>query len=283
MANHYMEHYINGGLELGFNLHYCGTEQCVPSHSYGPAMRDHYLLHYVVSGTGIFSTTDCEYRLKPGDSFCMFPNRPVSYRADGDDPWTYYWIGFGGENAANLLKLSQITELSPTHAHAEPKRVEALFAELLRVSEDDGLASEASCLGLLLQVFATYLQSQAGTSLPARRHTKGRRDFYISQAIRFIQDNYQKHITVPLIAKQVGLERAYFTKLFHAHVGIAPYEFLLRYRIEKAILLLGQTNLPIQIIANSVGFDNAAYFGKLFTRHIGQSPFAFRKHNQTLL
>jgi AraC-like DNA-binding protein len=281
MQNRYTEHYMNSRMVTGIRLHYCGIEQCEPLHLYGPAMRDHYLLHYIVKGSGVFTTGGCDYTLQAGDSFCMFPNRPSSYRADAKDPWTYYWIGFDGPNTAEFLELAQITEQSPTHTHAVPKKAESLFAELLHYSEADDLAAEAYCLGLLLQMLSSYMNLQVGVRLPSRRETKSRRDFYITQAIKFIEGHYQKRISIPLIAKQVGLERAYFTKLFQAHMGVAPYEFLQRYRIEKAILLLSQTNLSMQVIANSVGFDDAAYFGKAFARQMGHPPTSFRKHNQT--
>ena len=265
---------MTGRAELDPRLYYCGRERCQPGHQYGPTMRDHYLVHFIVGGSGTFTTDGCDYQLKAGDCFCMFPNRPSAYRASDDDPWTYYWVGIGGKLAADLLLSAGLTLSSPTGMQPAPRQSEPLLAELLRRSAFDDMASELHCGGLLLQLFATFLHGSGETRTPTRR--KDGSEAYIARAVKFMEEHYQSKLTISLVARHVGLDRAYFTKLFHAQTGVAPYEFLLRYRMEKARLLLSRTSLPVQIIASSAGFGDAAYFGKAFARLQGMSPTAYR-------
>lgn len=50
-------------------IYYCGREQCLSGHFFGPAIRKHYLLHVILRGKGIYRTGGEEYALKEGDAF----------------------------------------------------------------------------------------------------------------------------------------------------------------------------------------------------------------------
>ena len=78
----------------GFNPVQFGFENCCPSHSFGPAVRSHWLLHYVVSGFGFFRRDGKQYNLSPGEVFVIPPYLETYYQADAKNPWYYIWIGF---------------------------------------------------------------------------------------------------------------------------------------------------------------------------------------------
>ena len=64
-------------IDLG--LYQFGWENCAPGHSYGPAVRNHFLFHYVISGTGILMADDSHgntqtYHIKSGQGFMIFPD-----------------------------------------------------------------------------------------------------------------------------------------------------------------------------------------------------------------
>ena len=60
----------------------CGCSQTAPLHSFGPASKPHYLIHYVLSGKGHFRFHDKEYRLEAGYGFLIQPNELAFYQAD---------------------------------------------------------------------------------------------------------------------------------------------------------------------------------------------------------
>lgn len=89
-------------VDLG--LYQYGWEQCAPSHSYGPAARNHYLFHYVISGTGTLMADDTNgitqtYQIKSGQGFMLFPGQINTYIADKNLPWEYVWVEFDGLRA----------------------------------------------------------------------------------------------------------------------------------------------------------------------------------------
>ena len=60
----------------------CGCSQTAPLHSFGPASKPHYLIHYVLSGKGHFRFHDKEYRLEAGYGFLIQPNEPYDTGLD---------------------------------------------------------------------------------------------------------------------------------------------------------------------------------------------------------
>ena len=102
------------------------------------------------------------------------------------------------------------------------------------------------------------------------------RNFYIKEAISFIEQNFQNDITVEDIAKFCGLNRSYFGKIFHESIGKTPQEFLIAYRMIKATELLKLTSLSIADIGNAVGYPNQLHFSRAFKNVYGISPRQWR-------
>ena len=86
----------------------CGLERCAPGHTWGPGIRDHYLIHLVVAGKGTFEVGGHTWELVPGDLFFAQPSQLIRYTADEQQPWEYRWVGFNGACAHKLLSLIHI-------------------------------------------------------------------------------------------------------------------------------------------------------------------------------
>lgn len=71
----------------------CGLERCAPGHTWGPGIRDHYLIHLVVAGKGTFEVGGHTWELVPGDLFFAQPSQLIRYTADEQQPWEYRWVG----------------------------------------------------------------------------------------------------------------------------------------------------------------------------------------------
>ena len=65
-----------------FHLCFCGFAECKPLHSYGPAARPNYILHYVMKGKGIYQVGETKYQLKEGQAFLIEPESLTFYQAD---------------------------------------------------------------------------------------------------------------------------------------------------------------------------------------------------------
>ena len=83
-------------MNTSLEIYFCGREQCAAGHSFGPAVRPHYLIHFILSGKGRYHVNGDAYHLQAGDAFLIYPGETTVYEADEKNPWEYAWIGFGG-------------------------------------------------------------------------------------------------------------------------------------------------------------------------------------------
>ena len=83
MGDFYKDSYKIRKYEL-FSLSVCnvGHQKCDPNHHWGPGVKDHYLIHHIVTGKGYYHCNGKLYTLKTGDSFLIYPNHEVWYYAD---------------------------------------------------------------------------------------------------------------------------------------------------------------------------------------------------------
>ena len=97
------------------SVYFCGQEDCGPNHSFGPAMRPHYLLHVIFHGKGIYQCSGHTYHLKAGDAFLIRPMDSIYYRADTSDPWSYDDLASTG----NLLLILSDMQKKPSESRTD--------------------------------------------------------------------------------------------------------------------------------------------------------------------
>lgn len=99
----------------------------------------------------------------------------------------------------------------------------------------------------------------------------------VKQVLAFLHSNFGQHISRKDIASAVGLSENYLSQIFHQEIGISPWDYLLRYRVQRAQELLAATEQSVTEIATRVGFNDPAYFSRVFRKIAGQSPQEFRR------
>jgi YesN/AraC family two-component response regulator len=101
--------------------------------------------------------------------------------------------------------------------------------------------------------------------------------YEVAQAKQLIADKLAEDITVAHIAEQVGLRDHYFSRVFRQETGEAFNEYVMRLRMDKAVLLLTTTSLKVYEIAEQVGIPNYRYFYVLFRKWTGFTPTDYKK------
>lgn len=102
-------------------------------------------------------------------------------------------------------------------------------------------------------------------------------DRIITQAKKYIEENYNDCITLEDIAAHVYLNKNYFSKFFKDKIGLTYRDYLRNYRIEKAIQLISETDMKIYEIAQSVGYSDSAHFIRAFKTVTGKNPDTYNK------
>ena len=123
---------------LSIAVYNTGKQKCEAGYSWGPALRDHYLIHYIISGRGTYVCGDEIHRLQAGDLFIVYPNQIVSYSADREDPWQYCWVGFNGTEAQRLIDVTQQSFFEGIRFAREGQRLSDISAAVQKYVEDNG-------------------------------------------------------------------------------------------------------------------------------------------------
>lgn len=96
------------------------------------------------------------------------------------------------------------------------------------------------------------------------------------QMIMFAKANYQNKITLTEIANSGNVSKSTCNNIFKSYTGFTPSEFVIRYRIDRAIDLLQNTNDNISMISSKCGFTSPSYMAEQFMKCYGKSPRDFR-------
>lgn len=257
--------------QASLSVYFCGSEDCDPGHSFGPAMRPHYLLHVILSGCGTYQKDGVLYSLKKGDAFLIPPLETTYYQADRQDPWSYAWVGFDGKECEHLLSQTVFADSFVFH-NDDPSSFEALFTSMLCLvdsfleSGDQPLRS----IGNLLLLF-----SELQKRTPEKKTDFA--DIYFQKAADYISNNYSYDIRISELARHVGIDRTYLYKIFMEQAQLSPKQYLLRHRIRIATQLLCSTAYSVTEIALSCGFQDTPAFCNHFKRQTGYSPGTFRR------
>lgn len=239
-----------------------GFHQTPPEHFFGPAVRDYYLLHLIESGKGVMEREGSITHLQAGEAFLIRPGETTTYRADKNDPWTYYWISFNGSFAKQLME----STTSLLNMPFQKSGLLALKSVVLQVLEN----ANADMVGIL-QLLFTVLDSIKTQDVLSPNPDS------VSLAMRYLEENYHRDIDVSSLASQLGFSRAYFSTLFQKATGETPYHYLTKIRLTRAKDYLRLRSLSIEEIAYSVGFSSLQRFSEMFKKEFGLSPLQYRK------
>lgn len=266
---------------VDIGLYQYGWEHCAPAHSFGPAARNHYIFHYVISGTGTLMADNSAgetitYQVKSGQGFMLFPGQINTYIADKQLPWEYMWIEFDGLRIKEALSVTDLCKDVPIyHSHSKELR-EKLADEMLYIVNHPH-ESSFHLIGHLYLFMDYLLQSAKSTKLVSSGRMS---DYYIKEAINYIEQNFQNNISIEDIATVCGINRSYLGKIFRNSIGRSPQEFLMNYRMVKATELLKLTSLSIADISSAVGYENQLHFSRAFKNIYGVSPREWRNQNK---
>lgn len=266
---------------MDISLVHMGRETCRPSHVFS-GTRDEYILHFVLSGQGIYSAGGSTYTLNSGQMFLIYPNEPVIYRADGRTPWVYTWIGFRGFKADSILKncgFSKNHLVLPTPPLEAFKNLFDEFFEHLTLTFANELYRES----VLLKLLAMLIDHHARLVLEdSGNQTSGSDNAYVNLAIDYIGKKYMQNIRITDIAEHIGITRSHLNFTFQNELNISVQKFLMEFRMHKAANLLVSTNLSVKEISNLVGYSDQLAFSKVFKNKFGISPRNYRNHREEL-
>lgn len=249
-------------------IHQCGHEDCLPGHRFGPVNRDHYLIHFILSGRGVLQSGPDRYALGPGQGFLITPGILTTYTADEADPWSYTWMGFNGEDAVRALSQRGLHIEAPTFVFDLDAGVRRCGEELIGYYGAQGNSFLA--VSRMFELFS-YINPAYDTRTP--------KDDVVNEMVIYLEDHFAD-VTVDRLAKEFNITRSQVFRLFKSVMGLAPQQYLLQYKVNRAASLLRTTSLSVEQIGEEAGFGNACNFSRQFKAAYGYSPLQYRNRSK---
>jgi AraC family transcriptional regulator of arabinose operon len=229
-----------------------------------------FLFQYTIDGYGRFEEGGNEYDLSDGKAFFIsFPCKSRYYLPKESEQWHYFFIHFTGE-VANYF-----------YHYIKEKEGEVF-----------SLPGSASCVALFMQEFQAvscgkkYDKYENGEFLyrfltalckDIEKSSRGISQSLADNIKDWLQSNYMTGKNIADMSDEFGVSAAHLTRQFHACFGMPPVKYLNNLRMEHAMFLLINTNMPIHKIALQSGFSNSNYYSKVFRKAVGMEPSRYRE------
>lgn len=223
-------------------------------------------------GAGILDLADSRHRMTRGTFAVLRPFEFHAYEADPVDPWTLYWIHFTGRMAQEYYD-TLTAGGSRTCTTVEPDL--ALVETFERIRH--ALANDCSYRSLLqgsalLHLLLCDLHALINRPVQAPHDVRTR----ILRIVRALQDNPGSNLTIHELAGAAHMSAMYFSAKFRELTGQSPRCFISRIKMQRACELLAGSQLKVECIARTVGYDDPYYFSRAFKRVVGATPSEYR-------
>jgi AraC-like DNA-binding protein len=158
--------------------------------------------------------------------------------------------------------------LGPPQLRGVAALIDRLEMELAEQRPGSGFASLATFMLLLADLCRFYSLVEDPAVQPLLR---------LGNLISYLDQHYSDNLTLDDLARVACLSRRSLTRSFRNAYGDSPIDYLIRLRLDRAAVLLQDTDLTVLDIAQQVGFADSNYFARAFRRHYGASPTAYRE------
>ena len=232
---------------------------------------DEYHFVLITDGKGIFESRSAgSQAINAGDGFLIHSGEWHRYKPLKKTGWIENWIGFSGSIPDSIFIEYFFDKQHPVIRNCATIAIKNHFEALLRLINNEPFGFQRLASGVCLQLLAELYNTKQNINQTNQLNTlllKAKNSIYsqIDEAIDFIA-----------MAEELGMSYSKFRRDFKIQTGLAPLQYHLLLKIEKAKELLINTDLKAKEIAYKLGFESDYYFCRLFKQKTGMAPVQFR-------
>ena len=257
-----------------------------------PNLHDSFEMVYIKKGDAEFLVNATPVPVSPNDIIIIKPYQYHKFRVKSETGCDFIVLNFKFENRAG----GQYSEVSlHDFLHfvssgesgdyislkvSQKNEIISLLERILRErsgGEDEGVFLSQLLMMELFVHLSRALKQEWEDSI--RGKSPKRREL-IDISVKYIQNHFERNLSLGDMAKYVFLSPGYFTHAFKEETGVSPIQYLLKVRVERACELLADTDDKIIDIALAVGFSHPQRFNESFKKYAGVSPTEFRRQNR---
>lgn len=230
---------------------------------YGPSVRNQYIIHYVLSGEGVFNGN----RVVCGEGFLIEPGMQEHYYPSETEPWGFFWIVSEDPSMAYFFECHRANSETGIFKFHNGYELEAIVKQVR--AESERLTSSTRLSELFLRIFHTVVWEEA-------THKRSVAKTYFEFSVNYIKTNLHLPVSVRDLCDVIGITQPYLYRIFKQEAGCSPKQYITNCKLTRAKQLLASTDLTVSQIADSVGFGGVLDFSKFFSKHLHLSPSAYR-------
>lgn len=208
--------------------------------------------------------------------FILPQNVEHSYGSSDNNPWSIYWLHFGGPSLAAFNEQMAVqAHFHPTHIKDNGEIV-ALFQKMFKSLELGYSIDNLLFANLGLAHFLSlFIYNTRHFPMPENKNLDS-----VDKAILFMQERITEVITLKELSSYSNYSVSRFSNLFKQKTGYAPMDYFMQMKIQQACQLLDFNDRSIKDIAITMGFDDPYYFSIRFKQVIGLPPQRYRAVNK---
>ena len=257
-----------------------GVSKMNPAGSFQTHKHPYYQLNHILRGTYEYVIDAETYRVAVGDTVLVPMNSAHSITQVEGEAGYYFEVKFSTFSSHDKELCSDAGRVARGDTFSP-----ILMKEIYDEDERPTARSE--------EVKISYLYALLYRLSARRRQEQGPSSKYIEvepysepirNVIRFLEDNYAKHLALEDIVGETSLKKSALCGRFKQETGMTVFECVMIIRVRRAVELLSFTEASLAEVSQVTGFVSLTHFNRVFTKHVMISPGQFRRHlaSQTL-
>jgi len=246
-------------------------------------------MYYITEGDGQLVIGNEKIRLETGYLYLIPAFTTCNYQFNQGLSHIYIHFNLSTDNGINIYNLfsifnkvaakeldkylfERLLEILPAMElpHHDPMVYQTKLWMIKRTNYQS-FSQHLEALGIMRQLFARFVNKDSESNLSSFLIYK------IQPVLVYVQNSLQSDITIEELATLANFSKDHFTRVFKSIMGVAPCEFIIRKRIEKAQFLLLTTNYTQLQIIEKTNFKSVSYFCRIFKKYTNYTPVEYRK------
>jgi len=254
----------------------------------GPSIHEHYEMVYMKSGKAVFDIEGDQVEIGPNDMIIIKPNKRHMFAVRSKE-CDFFVLNFGftdsRDKSISEVSLGEFIDFLEGRGAGpylflkvnQKNDIISVVERVVNEGDNDDIGGGFMSRLLVMELFVLISRALKREWENSLRKMGYKRNELIRSAVGYIDNNYERNISLKDISRFVFLSPSYFTRAFKEETGMSPINYLLRRRIGRASELLLTTDRKVSDIALAVGFSNQQRFNDIFKKNMRVSPLRYRK------
>lgn len=235
-----------------------------------------YQLIYITRGGGIFESENCKQEIKAGSVILLFPQETHRYRPHANTGWDEMWVGFKGDFMDNIIGKNYFDPSKAVFHIGYNESIVTQFNHIVKFSKEEKPGYQPVISGAIIYLLGLLNFEYQQNNIQEKDITEQ----IVDKARMIFREKVFEKISPEDVAAELQVGYSWFRKAFKKYTGLAPGQYLIQLKIQKAMELLADPSKLVKEIAYELHFESSLYFYKLFKEKVGLTPVEYR--NQML-